>query len=198
MESSFVASSRLLSVFALVACASCIAWRGTLSHLDPRELSKPEHPRALTFEVDYLTNGAAKESSTRKATDAIQDALERTHLFASVEPSTERGGLHLVFHIEERVNEGAANASAFLCSLTLFVLPAFASAEYSLEADLFDAEHGGLRRSSGYLDELHFAMEILLLPATPFFWPPRVKSEVVSNLALHAVAELLSSGEPRM
>src|SRR5262245_2269625 len=196
MESPFAFPSRRLSVLALLAFASCIAWRGDLSRQDPDEIPKPEHPRPLTFEVSFLSNGAAKESSTREATDVIQRALAKTGLFASVEPSTERGGLHLVFLVEERFDEGAVKAGAFLSGLTLFVLPAFGTAEYSLDANLYHG--GGGRRSSAYQDQLHFAMEILLLPATPFFWPPRVEGKVVSNLALHAVAELLSADVPRM
>jgi hypothetical protein len=168
---------------------ACIAWRGDLARLEPADFAAPERPRALTFEAVYRANGEEQESESKDTTELLEGALAETGLFASVEPTSAKGELHLEFRYDETFDEGAVQASGFLCGFTFFLFPAIVEADCELEAVLY--EHGVAVGSARHGDELHFAMEILLLPLTPFFWPGRVGDELVENLALHAVRDLL-------
>ena len=182
----------LLFLLLSLACASCIAWRGGLERLDPKELPSSAQPRALTFDVTYLSNGKSKDPE--EAAAEIRKALMETGLFASVERSFDKGPLHISFEFEESFNATAVGVSGFISGLTLFLFPAWGKADYSLEAVLHDGY--GTRQSARYEDEYHVLLQIVLLPATPFLYPPKVEKELVQNLALHAVAELMSPATP--
>lgn len=189
---------RALSLAALsLTSAACIAWTGKISDVDPDSFAAPQHPRALTFETVYRSNGEEKEKQAAEAAGVVAEALKDTGVFASVEDTTARGALHLVLTFDETFNEGAVFVSAFLCGFTFFVLPGYARANTSLEAVVYE---GGVPRGPVKVDaSVHVLMQILLLPATPFFWPPSVSEDLVRNLVFHAMqdARLGLAGSPQ-
>lgn len=187
----------LLLAAVSLAVTSCIAWGGKLSRLDPEDFSAPQHPLPLTFETVYLVNGKTDDKRSTECEDLVAEALRDTGVFASVAATTTRDEVHLAFTFEETFNEGAVFTSSFLCGLTLFLFPAVVKGNTSLETMVYD---GGVRGPVKFDEDFHFVMQILLLPATPFFWPPRVADDLMRNLVFNAVHDsrlgLVSSAQP--
>src|SRR5262245_22523006 len=115
-------------------------------------------------------------------------------MFSTVEASTTQQDQHLVFTLHETFDETSVFMWSFLCGFTFFVFPAFVSADFSLETTLYE---GGVQMGTAKAeDEIHLVMEILLLPVTPFFFPPSVENDLLRNMALHTLRELMSPRTP--
>lgn len=174
----------LLAVVPL-AGAACIAWRGDLARLEPEDFSAPAQKRALTFDAVYKANGDPDDKRSKECAEVVAEALQDTGVFASVAATTQKGELHVAFTFDETFNEGAVFATSFLCGFTFGLFPAIANANTSVEAVVYE---GGVHRCTVRVDDdLHFVMQILLVPATPFFWPPRVGKKLMTNLVYHVV-----------
>lgn len=165
--------TRLLCISLVILLSGCAAFRGgqlgTIENWPPAAEQKKSISYVITGKVDF--NGKVT-SAQPVMLAAWKRHVDRAYNEAGVFSSVSEGFSDTDIRAEIDVTDvGRGNmALAFICGLTMFVIPAKASDEFVIRT-VYKDRQGNVLADITRKENVDMWMQILLLPATPFAFP---------------------------
>jgi len=187
-----------------VSMTGCMTFRGDqLTKLNPGEKLPVPVAQKVQIELNLSCNGEPlKGDSEIKAKEwhskVALRAAAKSGLFGDVQiaapGTTNQPGLYVLrYNINNWGNQGLAAGSGFICGLTLFAFPGFATDHYTVEAEIIDWEGKSLWKKK-YDDKMTLVIWIGFFPClfVPPCYPTHVLDYEMSNIYQHSLQDMLA------
>lgn len=174
----------------MVLLSGCASFHGgELPEVAYSQIVPPGNKPHVTYDVTYEFRGNQDDKALLKIT---QEVFIRSEYFATYVAKDDEGGFHISLAMVNSGDADKAILSGFICGLTLFIIPAYAKDEFTLNAEV--KKDGKLVKRYLYRDTMSTWAQLLLIFITPFYWPTNVAEEVWENMVLNFMHDLSRDG----
>jgi len=171
----------------LLALSACVSFRGGELGDAPVLEPRADPPSVAVVVTAYDVFPERRDIPALPAwTEWVMDGYTESGLFREVRSGFGDADLHVEVTLERRDESNLALAT--LSGLTLTVFPAWGSAELTMISRFRDGQ-GNELVTTRKKESVHIWIQLLLIFALPFGYPPVVSANVMQDLVLHSLAE---------
>lgn len=183
---SFLLLGGIWFTFVLAGCAS---FPGKELHsYSYADIVPPAKKVAIDYDATFLTLGKENAGAVKIFQEEIEKVFNQSNQFSKFNAGAGFAKYHFSLSLRNDANVGLASLSGFISGLSLFIIPTYATDEYTLTVDVKKGNE--VVKHYEYKDSMRTWTEALLIFLTPTHFPTSVVKDVIDNMLLNFLHDM--------